>query len=86
MLSLVAMVHAAFVSWAHRMSTRGRLTPRSLTIRRRHSESGQATAEYSLVLLAAAAIALVLIAWATKSGKLTRLFDAVLDQLIGKAK
>lgn len=53
---------------------------------RRDRESGQATTEYALVLLAAASIALVLVAWATKGGKLTRLFDAVVDQLIGKAK
>lgn len=49
-------------------------------------DRGQATTEYALVLLAAASIALVLVAWATKSGKLTQLFDAVVDQLIGKAK
>ncbi|HVX16669.1 MAG TPA: DUF4244 domain-containing protein [Acidimicrobiales bacterium] len=49
-------------------------------------DRGQATTEYALVLLAAASIALVLVAWATKGGKLTRLFDAVVDQLIGKAK
>jgi Flp pilus assembly pilin Flp len=85
MLSLIAMIHAAIVSWTHRLSIRGPLTERSGSVLR-HRERGQATAEYSLVLLAAAAIALVLIAWATKSGKLTRLFDAVLDQLIGKAK
>ncbi len=49
-------------------------------------DRGQATTEYALVLLAAASIALVLVAWATKSGKLTQLFDSVVDQLIGKAK
>lgn len=47
-------------------------------------ETGQATAEYALVLLGAAAIALLLAAWAAKSGAIGRLFDAVVDQLIGK--
>lgn len=47
--------------------------------------SGQATAEYALVLLGAAAIALLLAAWAVKSGKIGQLFDAVVDQLIDKA-
>ena len=48
------------------------------------SQAGQATAEYALVLLGAAAIALLLAAWATRSGAIGRLFDAVVDQLIGK--
>ena len=37
-----------------------------------------------LVLLGAAAIALLLAAWAARSGAIGRLFDAVVDQLIGK--
>lgn len=49
------------------------------------SEAGQATAEYALVLLGAAAVALMLAAWAARSGKIGELFDAVVDQLIGKA-
>lgn len=53
---------------------------------RDEGDTGQATTEYALVLLAAASIALVLVAWATKGGKLTKLFDAVVDQLIGKAR
>lgn len=53
--------------------------------RRRWSEAGQATAEYALVLLGAAAIALLLAAWAAKSGKVGQLFDAVVGQLIDKA-
>lgn len=52
--------------------------------RRLRSPRGQATAEYALVLLGAAAIALLLAAWAAKSGAISRLFDAVVDQLISK--
>lgn len=48
------------------------------------SESGQATAEYALVLLAAATLAMLLIAWADRSGKIGTLFDAVFDHVIGK--
>jgi hypothetical protein len=44
-------------------------------------QSGQATTEYALVLLAAAAIALLLIAWATRTGAIGDLFDAVLDSI-----
>ncbi|MEM9565170.1 MAG: DUF4244 domain-containing protein [Actinomycetota bacterium] len=47
------------------------------------SDRGQATAEYALVLLAAAALAGLLLAWATSSDGIARLMDAVLDQLIG---
>jgi hypothetical protein len=45
-------------------------------------EAGQTTAEYALVILAAAAVALVLIAWAQSSGKLPAFFDKVIDDLI----
>lgn len=58
--------------------------------RRRHApppgQGGQATAEYALVLLGAAAIALLLAAWAARSGAIGRLFDAVVDQLIDRAR
>lgn len=44
-------------------------------------EEGQATAEYALVIVAAAAIALALILWATNTGALETLFDAVIDRV-----
>jgi Flp pilus assembly pilin Flp len=47
------------------------------------SERGQTTAEYALVILAAAAIALVLLAWAKSSGKLPEFFDEVIDRIAG---
>jgi Flp pilus assembly pilin Flp len=46
-------------------------------------EEGQTTAEYALVILAAAAVAVVLIAWAKSSGKLPAFFDKVIDDLTG---
>ena len=49
----------------------------------RPTERGQATAEYALVMLAAAALAGLLLAWATSTDGIGRLFDAVLDSLIG---
>jgi Flp pilus assembly pilin Flp len=48
-------------------------------------EEGQTTAEYALVILAAAAIAVVLIAWARSSGKLPAFFDSIIDTVIGDA-
>jgi Flp pilus assembly pilin Flp len=51
---------------------------------RRRDERGQTTAEYALVLLGAAAVALVLAVWAAKSGKVTGLLDAVVDKIVSK--
>jgi hypothetical protein len=44
-------------------------------------EGGQTTAEYALVLLAAAAVAFVLIAWAQSSGRLPAFFDSIIDDI-----
>ena len=46
---------------------------------------GQTTAEYALVILAAAAVAVVLIAWARSSGRLPAFFDDIIDQVAGSA-
>jgi hypothetical protein len=46
-------------------------------------QHGQTTAEYALVILAAAAVAIVLIAWARSSGKLPAFFDHIIDDISG---
>ncbi|MCZ7528187.1 MAG: DUF4244 domain-containing protein [Acidimicrobiia bacterium] len=46
------------------------------------AEVGQTTAEYALVILGAAAVATLLITWATKSHAITRLFDVVIDKVV----
>ena len=46
------------------------------------AESGQTTAEYALVMLAAAAVAGLVLGWATKSHTISRLFDAVIGKLV----
>lgn len=48
-------------------------------------DSGQTTAEYALVILAAAALATMLIAWATHANAVGRLFDTVLERVLGSA-
>jgi Flp pilus assembly pilin Flp len=53
---------------------------------RLRSERGQTTAEYALVILAAAAIALVLLAWARSSGRLPAFFDQIIDQIVGDSQ
>ncbi|MEA2901887.1 MAG: hypothetical protein QOH36_1774 [Actinomycetota bacterium] len=57
-----------------------------LTSRARTDERGQASAEYALVLLGAAAIALLIVAWATKTDLVEKLLDTVVKNITGKAK
>lgn len=52
----------------------------------RSDDGGQTTAEYALVLLAAASLALLLIAWVAHSGKIGELFDTVFDHVIKSVK
>lgn len=58
--------------------------PGVTAVRTRRRQRGQATAEYALVLLGAAAIALLLLAWATNTDAVGRLLDAVLDSILGR--
>lgn len=51
------------------------------------SQRGQATTEYALVLLAAALVGLLVIAWATAGGgaaAISALFDRVIQSVIDK--
>jgi Flp pilus assembly pilin Flp len=56
------------------------------TLTGRHQEAGQASVEYALVLLGAAIVASLLIAWATKTDLLDQLFDHVLNLIKGKTQ
>lgn len=53
--------------------------------RRVADEAGQATAEYALVLLGVAALAILVVTWA-KSNPVGDLFDVVFDRLTTRAK
>jgi Flp pilus assembly pilin Flp len=66
-------VNGLLLSWFVRLQ---------LALRR---EEGQTTAEYALVILAAAAVAVVLIAWAKSSGKLPAFFNDIIDKVTGSA-
>jgi len=58
---------------------------RTARIRHRLAEDrGQSTAEYALVLLGAAGVALLFVAWATKTDKISRLLNSVLDQVLSQ--
>jgi hypothetical protein len=53
----------------------------ALALRHPRATRGQATAEYVLVLLGAASVALVLIGWLARSGRIEGLLDQVFDQI-----
>ena len=54
--------------------------------RLRRDQRGQATAEYALVLLGVAAVALLVVSWATHTGKIGDLFDGIFETLLGHVK
>ena len=60
-----------------------RLRRRTSTSDASHRDLGQATAEYALVLLGAAMVALILIGWATGGGggRIGGLLDRVIDAI-----
>jgi Flp pilus assembly pilin Flp len=65
--------------------TLGRLAEAAVR-RVRRDQRGQASAEYALVLLGAAAVALLLVAWATQTDLVQKLLDRVLQSITGKVR
>ena len=63
-----------------RRFARGRASPRQ------SDDRGQTTAEYALVLVGAATVAVLLVAWATGSGKIAWLLDKMVDTVAGMVK
>ena len=94
LLSAHVHAHTAAIALAERAlppaSTSERLSRRRTE--RRHGRStvrdaGQATTEYALVMLGAAAVALLVVTWATAgggAGRIGRLFDRVIDAVLGR--
>jgi hypothetical protein len=56
-----------------------------MAVPRHQPESGQGTVEYALVLLGAAAVALLLVAWVARTDLVGRLFDTVVGKILGRA-
>jgi len=48
-------------------------------------QAGQSTVEYALILLGAAAVALVVVAWVTRTDLIGRLFDTVVGRILQQA-
>jgi Flp pilus assembly pilin Flp len=76
MLAIYVHVHAAVLALASGLAARAG--------RRAADERGQTTAEYALVLLGAAAVALLIVAWATQTDLIGKLFDTVVRAVTGK--
>ncbi len=72
MLTLAVRAHVALLLLADALASR---------VTRLRDERGQATAEYALVLLGAASIALLVAMWARNTNRIGRLLDAVFNQL-----
>ena len=49
------------------------------------NEEGQSTAEYALVILGAAALAVLLLTWASSTGSISNLFETVISRVMSKA-
>ncbi len=71
--SVTTTAEAALDPGRHRLAAQG--------------DRGQATTEYALVLLAAALVGLMVVAWATAGGgaaRISRLFNSVIDAVIDR--
>jgi Flp pilus assembly pilin Flp len=53
---------------------------------RLRGETGQTSAEYALVLLGAASVALLVALWAKDTDKLGKLFDTIFDSIVKLVK
>lgn len=76
MLVPFVMLH----SWLVARASTGRSHDR---LDRLSGDGGQTTAEYALVLIGAAAIAALLITWATKTDLVGNLFGWVMERVMG---
>lgn len=74
-LAFVVHIHVSVLLAADRLGDR---------LDRLREEDGQTSAEYALVLLGAAAVALLVTAWAVKTNRLGKLLDKVFDSITRK--
>jgi hypothetical protein len=78
MLVPFVLLQSWLVAGAHATRSRGRSD-------RLAGDAGQTTAEYALVLIGAAAIAVLLLTWATKTDLIGKLFGWVMQRVMGSA-
>ena len=78
MLTIYVSLQSHLAALTSQLATRAR--------RRAGDQRGQASAEYALVLLGAAAVALLVTGWAARTNRIGRLLDAVMDELLDRVK
>ncbi|MBW3536174.1 MAG: DUF4244 domain-containing protein [Actinobacteria bacterium] len=61
----------------------GEMAARGLIRRLSRDERGQASAEYALVLMAAAGLAILFGTWAVRNGNVQKIFENVLKSILG---
>lgn len=80
-MRLFTVASALYIAWSRRSAHRAGRPPGD------RRDRGQATTEYALILLAAALVGLMVVAWATAGGgaaRISRLFNGVIDAVIDK--
>lgn len=77
LIHAVVLVHAAL---HHSVRAAESWVEARLATRR---EDGQATAEYALVLLGVAAVALLVVTWAARTNRIGNLLNGVFDRISG---
>ena len=78
LLHTTVVVQNLFAVFAHRARRRVEA--------HRFDDAGQTTAEYALVLIAAAAVAVLVITWASKTDLISKLMDFVVGKITGRAE
>ena len=69
----------------HRLHA-GLLSPPTTPGRGTRGERAQGTVEYALILLGAAAVALVVVAWVSRTDLIGRLFETVVGRILSQAE
>lgn len=82
----MSMSTAIVAAWVATHTTILTTADRLRGVRRRRGEHGQASAEYAMVLLGCAAVALLITAWATKTDTVGKLLDKVMGSVMDKVK
>lgn len=81
MLQLSVLVHLAVLGAADQLAERV-----AAVVARRHDEHGQTSAEYALVLMGAASVALLVGLWARNTDRVGKLLDVVFDNVVKAVK
>ena len=85
-MSYQTITHAQITPslWGLRMAVAAQVAAVSLWSRIHDDDRGQSTAEYALVILGAAGVALLLVAWTSKTNKIGKLLDTVMDAVLSR--